>query len=991
MKSTLLITLLLHIITAKSVSLAADDATTEQAQPPAQYAKLSPEQEAKILQDVKVQDGFEASLFAAPPLVNYPIFVAAALDGTVYVSSDGNCSSTRLPHRGRVIRLRDTDADGRADEVKEFIKDVDAPRGLLWDHDRLYLMHPPHLSAYLDKNADGVADEEKILVKNLAFGYDQRAADHTTNGVSMGMDGYLYIAGGDFGFINAEGTDGRKLTHRGGGVIRVRPDGTGLELYSTGTRNILEVAISPDMQIFARDNTNDGGGWNVRLHHFTGHEDHGYPRLFKHFAEECVAPLADYGGGSGCGAVYIHEAGFGKWNAAPFTCDWGSNALWRHELKPQGATYTEVKAPEPFVQLTRPTDADVDAQGRLYLASWKGATYSWAGPDVGYIVRIKAKDSSSAERALPDFEKATDEELAKLKEDPSYRVRLAAMRSLQRRNSPLAPQRLAQKQLGTATPERVLVDSLPYEANDAEVISALSHKDALVAHTAVRIAAERKLAPALLALLDQNQGSQAWQALARMHTTEVVAGLIQRLEASPQLAAKKDILRALCRLHYQEAAWTPNSKGEYPGWGTRPDTRGPYYELANWSESPAIATALKSQLEKASAEEATFLINEMNRNRIQFHEALERILALASKDPHVLPEAMAQLTQVEHVPSQALPLVMQALQATNSNEAQMILHAVSSAVKTDQADVWALSLKAVATLHGFRDKANKHLQEYELALAELLNAPKLENHHVLLETLAEKQSGPLAFIAEQALITLASRKTGSPESRELSLKALHHGWEKPERRLQILQVLHSAGSHLLDDRVLASVNDPDPNIASAAKAAVDKLKLKPKEADHTPKIASLKPEEAVAAVLKHKGDRELGEQLFTKASCVACHTVRESEAQKGPYLGNIAQTFKREDLAWNILDPNRSIAQGFSTELVALKSGDQQMGFITLEGANEIKMRNIAAQEFTYKTGDIAQRTKLPASMMPPMLMAPFSVHEFASLLDYLEYLAKPH
>ncbi len=85
----------------------------------------------------------------------------------------------------------------------------------------------------------------------------------------MGLDGYLYVAVGDFGFMQAEGTDGRRLQLRGGGVVRLKPDGSDLQLYSIGTRNILEVAISPTLELFARDNTNDGGGWNVRFHHFT--------------------------------------------------------------------------------------------------------------------------------------------------------------------------------------------------------------------------------------------------------------------------------------------------------------------------------------------------------------------------------------------------------------------------------------------------------------------------------------------------------------------------------------------------------------------------------------------------------------------------------------------------------------------------------------------------------------------------------------------------
>src|SRR3954467_4325430 len=82
--------------------------------------------EADLLKDVKVPAGFDATIFAAPPMANYPVFIAASVDGTLYVSSDGNGSRGRDPHRGRILRLRDTDGDGHADEVKEFVKDVDS-------------------------------------------------------------------------------------------------------------------------------------------------------------------------------------------------------------------------------------------------------------------------------------------------------------------------------------------------------------------------------------------------------------------------------------------------------------------------------------------------------------------------------------------------------------------------------------------------------------------------------------------------------------------------------------------------------------------------------------------------------------------------------------------------------------------------------------------------------------------------------------------------
>ncbi len=311
----------LAILATASVSGADDPYKTSGNSTPV-ISQLTPEQEKEILKDVKVADGFDVNLFANSSAANYPVYVAASPAGDLYVSSDGNGSLGRDPKRGRIVRLRDSDRDGRADQVTEFVKEVDSPRGLVWDHDRLFLIHPPDVSCFIDKDGDGVAEEKQTLITGIAFGYKDRPADHTTNGLTLGIDGWLYISGGDFGFTEAVGTDGRRLQHRNGGVIRFRPDGSGMEIFSTGTRNILGTPVSPLLDIFARDNTNDGGGWDVRFHHFTGLEDHGYPRHYINFGDEIVKPVADYGGGSGCGAVYLSEPGIPeKWNNAPLTCD----------------------------------------------------------------------------------------------------------------------------------------------------------------------------------------------------------------------------------------------------------------------------------------------------------------------------------------------------------------------------------------------------------------------------------------------------------------------------------------------------------------------------------------------------------------------------------------------------------------------------------------------------------------------------------------------
>ena len=157
------------------------------------------------------------------------------------------------------------------------------------------------LSVLEDKDGDGLADgPPKHLVKEISTRkFNQaRGVDHTTNGIRMGIDGWIYVAIGDFGFVDATGTDGKKLTMYGGGIIRVRPDGTELETYATGLRNIYDVAIDPFMNVFTRGNTNDGGGWNMRFIHEIQTGEYGYPRLFKRYTSEIIPALVDVGGGS---------------------------------------------------------------------------------------------------------------------------------------------------------------------------------------------------------------------------------------------------------------------------------------------------------------------------------------------------------------------------------------------------------------------------------------------------------------------------------------------------------------------------------------------------------------------------------------------------------------------------------------------------------------------------------------------------------------------
>ena len=359
---------------------------------------------------------FDVTLFGTPPEVNYPVCLTAAATGEVFVGVDEQGSLGKEKDRGKVIRCVDTDGDGKADKINTFAK-MDHPRGLIYDNGSLWVLHPPMLTVFHDDDRDGVADRQETLITGISTDYvAKRGADHTTNGIRMGIDGWIYIAVGDFGFTKAVGKDGTTLSRRGGGVVRVRPDGTEMEVYSWGQRNILDVGIDPYLNMFTRDNTNDGGGWDIRVTHVMQTANYGYPSKYINFPEEIMPPLADYGGGSGCGAMYLHEV---RWPApygdAFYSCDWGRSEVYRHNFPAAGPSFAAHQ--ETFLKIPRPTDIDIDGRGLMYVSSWKGGKFNYSGPNVGFVAQVKP--TGFVPKPFPKLAAASDAELVEYLAAPS--------------------------------------------------------------------------------------------------------------------------------------------------------------------------------------------------------------------------------------------------------------------------------------------------------------------------------------------------------------------------------------------------------------------------------------------------------------------------------------------------------------------------------------------------------------------------------------------
>jgi putative heme-binding domain-containing protein len=382
---------------------------------------------------------FSITNFASADLTPSPACLAVAPTGEVYVGVDMIGSLGKKPGKGSIVRLVDSNNDGKVDSHTTFAV-VDNPRGILPQGDQLFVLHTAFsketgiatgmdLVVFEDKNHDGVADgPAKPLIEHISNPkfIQSRGTDHATNGIRMGIDGWIYIAVGDFGFHDAVDRSGKKLTMLGGGIVRVRPDGTEMEIYTHGMRNIYDVAIDPYMNIFTRDNTNDGGGWNIRFSNQIQSGEYGYPVLFKHFTDEIIPALVDVGGGSGTGSLFMDDDSWpARYNHVPMMADWGRNQLYIHRVTSDKATFTQKE--EEFIKLAQITDVDVDASGRAYLSAWDGAGYS-GNPAKGFVVRVVPKNWTY--KAFSDVSKMSEKKLVDLLKGGSAVARLAAQQEL---------------------------------------------------------------------------------------------------------------------------------------------------------------------------------------------------------------------------------------------------------------------------------------------------------------------------------------------------------------------------------------------------------------------------------------------------------------------------------------------------------------------------------------------------------------------------------
>ncbi len=212
----------------------------------------------KILQNIKMPDGFKIDLYAIVPDARD---MAMAPQGTVLFVG------TR---KDKVWVVSDRDRDGVADEVKDFAPSLtfDVPNGVQFSKDGfLFVAERNHVrmfpaAEFFYEGPDVVAVD--IVPKGELIPVEEESYNHTARVVDIGPDNKLYISlGQPFNVAPPEKADLYKEVGIGG-IIRMNRDGSDREVYTYGVRNSVGQDFHPETgELWWTDNQVDGMGDDI--------------------------------------------------------------------------------------------------------------------------------------------------------------------------------------------------------------------------------------------------------------------------------------------------------------------------------------------------------------------------------------------------------------------------------------------------------------------------------------------------------------------------------------------------------------------------------------------------------------------------------------------------------------------------------------------------------------------------------------------------------
>src|SRR5438552_1635255 len=405
-------------------------------------------------QTLTVPDGFEVELVGGPPLVERPISAAFDDQGRLYLTDSSGSNEKpdkqleQKPHR--VVRLEDTDGDGKFDKTTVFADKMMFPEGCLWYDGSLYVSAPPSIWKLTDTNNDGVAD----VRAEWHQGKTLTGCANDLHGPYLGLDGWIYWCKGAFATQTYEQPGKKPFVSRAAHIFRARPDHSGLEPVLTGGMdNPVSVAFTAGGERILCGTffmTHEPGKRDGLIHAIYGGV---YGKINDvtddHKKTGDLMPIMTHmGPAAPCSVIRYESEVFGKeYRDNLFVCAFNLHKVSRHVLEPDGATFKTKDS--DFVTSDNPdfhpTDVIEDADGSLVLIDTGGwyklccPTSQLSKPDMlGAIYRIRrvgAPKVADARGSKIPWENASAAGLANLLDDDRPAVCKRTMQQLAKKGA----------------------------------------------------------------------------------------------------------------------------------------------------------------------------------------------------------------------------------------------------------------------------------------------------------------------------------------------------------------------------------------------------------------------------------------------------------------------------------------------------------------------------------------------------------------------------
>jgi putative membrane-bound dehydrogenase-like protein len=396
----------------------------------------------------RVLDGFEVEVVAAPPLVKYPICADFDEQGRMYVcESSGSMDWNKpqppeTPHK--VLRLEDTDGDGKFDRKTVFATFEMMAQGSLFLDGSLYVAAAPIIWKLTDTDDDGVVDQREEWVKVDAV----TGCLNDLRGPYRGPDGYIYWCKGPS--LQEYVIDGKPWKSDARHLLRRHPNGKEVDsLMVGGMDNLIEIAFTLGGQRMVTCTylqplgaPRDDG----ILHAIYGGvyaKDIAPIYNFPWTGPDLMPPMTVWGAMSPAGLMTYQSEFFGPdYRGNLFSALFSGHKVLRHVLKTKGATFECTN--EEFLACDQvdfhPTDVLEDADGSLLVIETGGwyrnccPSSTFYRPDVdGAIYRVKKTGMPVVNdpRGLKlDWAKASEKDRINRLADPRPAVRQRATKTL---------------------------------------------------------------------------------------------------------------------------------------------------------------------------------------------------------------------------------------------------------------------------------------------------------------------------------------------------------------------------------------------------------------------------------------------------------------------------------------------------------------------------------------------------------------------------------